>query len=626
MSVVTGSEIIHNYGEGDVLRNVGFALEAGDRVGLVGPNGEGKTTLLRIVGGLLEPTAGRVDRRKGITVGYLPQDAPTFDGGTLWQVSREVFADLHAMAAEMESLSGRLNEPASLKRYADLQHEFEARGGYTLDVKCKTVLTGLGFAPADYDRPMTQFSGGQRTRAMLGRLLLAEPDVLLLDEPTNHLDLEAVQWLERYLTGFAPALVIVSHDRYFLDRTTTGTWEIAFGQLETYRGNYSAYLRQREHRFNDRMRIWNAQQEYIRKTEEFIRRNHAGSRAKEARGRRTRLERFLRDEAVDKPLRHRRIHMRLTPRRRSGDLAVTIKDLSAGYEPGKPVVALEGQSIERGQRIAIVGGNGTGKTTLLRTLLGELEPLSGKVELGAKVDPGYLPQTHDRLEGDATALEVVRSAGNVTTEEARTLLGSLLLTEEEVFKTIGQLSGGQRSRVILATLAVQGANLLMLDEPTNHLDIPSREVLQEALCAFDGTILFVSHDRYLVAALATEIWAVDGGRVHRIRGSWDEYLAWRSRSDDARIADAAKADRPRRAKPKDARRERQRLQRRQERLEEQIHALEARLGDLTEAISQASMDEQLDRVNELGEEYERLEEDLKRLWEEWAQVTEALEE
>jgi len=626
MSVVTGSEIIHNYGEGDVLRNVGFALEAGDRVGLVGPNGEGKTTLLRIVGGLLEPTAGRVDRRKGITVGYLPQDAPTFDGGTLWQVSREVFADLHAMAAEMESLSGRLNEPASLKRYADLQHEFEARGGYTLDVKCKTVLTGLGFAPADYDRPMTQFSGGQRTRAMLGRLLLAEPDVLLLDEPTNHLDLEAVQWLERYLTGFAPALVIVSHDRYFLDRTTTGTWEIAFGQLETYRGNYSAYLRQREHRFNDRMRIWNAQQEYIRKTEEFIRRNHAGSRAKEARGRRTRLERFLRDEAVDKPLRHRRIHMRLTPRRRSGDLAVTIKDLSAGYEPGKPVVALEGQSIERGQRIAIVGGNGTGKTTLLRTLLGELEPLSGKVELGAKVDPGYLPQTHDRLEGDATALEVVRSAGNVTTEEARTLLGRVLLTEEEVFKTIGQLSGGQRSRVILATLAVQGANLLMLDEPTNHLDIPSREVLQEALCAFDGTILFVSHDRYLVAALATEIWAVDGGRVHRIRGSWDEYLAWRSRSDDARIADAAKADRPRRAKPKDARRERQRLQRRQERLEEQIHALEARLGDLTEAISQASMDEQLDRVNELGEEYERLEEDLKRLWEEWAQVTEALEE
>jgi len=626
MSVVTGSEIIHNYGEGDVLRNVGFALEAGDRVGLVGPNGEGKTTLLRIVGGLLEPTAGRVDRRKGITVGYLPQDAPTFDGGTLWQVSREVFADLHAMAAEMESLSGRLNEPASLKRYADLQHEFEARGGYTLDVKCKTVLTGLGFAPADYDRPMTQFSGGQRTRAMLGRLLLAEPDVLLLDEPTNHLDLEAVQWLERYLTGFAPALVIVSHDRYFLDRTTTGTWEIAFGQLETYRGNYSAYLRQREHRFNDRMRIWNEQQEYIRKTEEFIRRNHAGSRAKEARGRRTRLERFLRDEAVDKPLRHRRIHMRLTPRRRSGDLAVTIKDLSAGYEPGKPVVALEGQSIERGQRIAIVGGNGTGKTTLLRTLLGELEPLSGKVELGAKVDPGYLPQTHDRLEGDATALEVVRSAGNVTTEEARTLLGRVLLTEEEVFKTIGQLSGGQRSRVILATLAVQGANLLMLDEPTNHLDIPSREVLQEALCAFDGTILFVSHDRYLVAALATEIWAVDGGRVHRIRGSWDEYLAWRSRSDDARIADAAKADRPRRAKPKDARRERQRLQRRQERLEEQIHALEARLGDLTEAISQASMDEQLDRVNELGEEYERLEEDLKRLWEEWAQVTEALEE
>jgi len=626
MSVITGSEIIHNYGEGDVLRHVSFALEAGQRVGLVGPNGEGKTTLLRIVGGLLTPSVGRVDRQKGITVGYLPQDAPTFDGGTLWQVADAVFADLHAMAAEMESLAGRLDDPAALKRYAALQHDFEARGGYAIDVKCKTVLTGLGFGAADYHRPMTEFSGGQRTRAMLGRLLLAEPEVLLLDEPTNHLDLEAVQWLERYLAGYASTLVVVSHDRYFLDRVTTGTWEIAFGQLERYRGNYSAYLQQREHRFNDRMRIWNEQQEYILKTEEFIRRHHAASRAKEARGRRTRLERFLRDEAIDKPLRHRQIHMRLTPHRRSGDLALKVSDLSAGYEPGKPVVALPGESIERRERIAIVGGNGTGKTTLLRTLLGELEPLSGAVELGAKVDLGYLPQTHDRLDGDATALEIVRSAGNVTTEEARTLLGSLLLTEEEVFKTIGRLSGGQRSRVILATLAVQGANLLMLDEPTNHLDIPSREVLQEALCAFDGTVLFVSHDRYLVAALATEIWAVDGGGVHRVQGSWDDYLAWRSQADDAPPADAAKGDRPKRTRPKDAHRQRQRLQRRQERLEEEIHALEAQLAELTEAISRASMDEQLDKVHELGETYQQAEHQLKAHWEEWAEVTEALEE
>ena len=628
MSVVTGREIIHNYGEGDVLRNVGFALEAGDRVGLVGPNGEGKTTLLRIVGGLLEPTAGRVDRRKGIAVGYLPQDAPTFDGGTLWQVMDEVFADVHAMAAEMESLHERLDDPAALKRYADVQHEFEVRGGYTIDVKCKTVLTGLGFAPDEYDRPITQFSGGQRTRAMLGRLLLTEPDVLLLDEPTNHLDLDAVEWLERYLSSFPKTLLIVSHDRYFLDHTTTGTWEVAFGQLETYRGNYSAYLKQREHRFNDRMRIWREQQQYIQKTEEFIRRHHAASRSKEARGRRTRLERFLRDEAVDKPRRHKQIHMRLTPSRRSGDLALRIRDLSAGYEPGKPVVAMEDHSVQRGERIAILGGNGTGKTTLLRALLGELEPLGGGIELGAKVHVGYLPQTHDRMDPNVTALETVRSAGDVTTEQARTLLGSFLLTEDEVFKTFGQLSGGQRSRVILASLAVQGANLLMLDEPTNHLDIPSREVLQEALSNFEGTVLLVSHDRYLIAGVATQVWAVDDGQVCRIPGSWDNYIAWRSNRQEAPPADAkdAGAKPAKRIKPKDARKQRQRLQRRQERLEEEVHALEAKLGELTEEISQASMDEKLGRVHELGETYQQSEHDLKALWEEWAQVTEALEE
>ncbi|KKK87496.1 hypothetical protein LCGC14_2752660, partial [marine sediment metagenome] len=419
------------------------------------------------------------------------------------------------------------------------------------------------FSPEDHNRPLVEFSGGQRCRAMLGQLLLSAPDVLLLDEPTGHLDLEAVEWLEKYLAGIPNAMVIVSHDRYFLDRTTGGTWEVAFGKLQDYRGNYSAYLKQRQHRFDDDMRIWRQQQEHIQKTEEFIRRFHAGVRGKEARGRRTRLERFLKDEAVDKPRRHRQIHFRLTPVRQSGDIVIKAHGLTAGYEPGRPIVALESLSLVRGQRVAVVGGNGTGKTTLLRTLLGELPPLTGSAELGGSVVAGYLPQTHDQLDPGMTVLEAVSRAGEATREQTRTLLGSFLFTEDEVFKPIGDLSGGQRSRVILATLAVQGANLLMLDEPTNHLDIPSQEVLQEALEAFEGTVVFVSHDRYLIDALATQIWAIDAGGVHRIEGKWDAYLQWRS-DRAAGVATEAPPGGPVRARPargKDRRKELQRLQR-----------------------------------------------------------------
>ncbi len=381
------------------------------------------------------------------------------------------------------------------------------------------------------------------------------------------------------------------------------------------------------------MRVWKAQQEYIRRTEEFIRRNLAGTRAREARGRRTRLERFAEQQAVEKPKEHKQARVRFSPSARSGEMVLAARGLAVGYDPAQPLLTAEAIRLERGRRVAIVGANGVGKTTLLRTLLGELPALKGSVRRGANVAAGYLPQTQEALEAETTCLQAVLDAagGSVTTEQARTLLGGMLFADEEVFKRIGELSGGQRTRLLLAGLAASGANLLVLDEPTNHLDIPSQEALQEVLGQFPGTVVFVSHDRYLIDALATEIWAIEAGSLHRILGKWEKYLQWRSRLPagvEAARAGPARADRRekgRRAEAKTARRQVQRMQRRQEKLEDEIHRLEGELAKLTQEISQASVDDRLAEVRELGRRYGQAESRLKRLWGEWTELTQALE-
>jgi ATP-binding cassette subfamily F protein 3 len=635
MSLIVGENVGKSFDEGYVLRRVRFRVGPGDRIGLVGPNGEGKTTLLRIVAGLDEPTAGTVQRKGGLRIGYLPQDPPAPGATTLWQSALEVFAELRRKEAALGELAGQLHDDPGgerLKRYGTIQAEFEAAGGYDYETRIRTVLSGLGFGPDEYDKPLAQLSGGERTRALLARLLLEEPDVLLLDEPTNHLDLEAVEWLERFLQGFRRAIVVVSHDRYFLDRVTDRTWEVSFGHLEVYRGGYTAHLKKRDERYRERLRKWQAQQDYVARTEEFIRRNLAGQRTKEAQGRRTRLERFLATEAIDKPRRHEHIHVRIVPKRRSGDLVLRAGELAVGYEPGRALLDAGDLEVRRGQRIAMVGANGTGKTTLLRTLLAQLAPLRGTVRRGASVDFGYLPQTHEHLPRDRTVLECLLAAdAALTPERARTLLGGFLFRGEEVFKRIDEISGGQRSRVILARLAVASPNVLLLDEPTNHLDLPSREIVQDLLREFAGTVLFVSHDRYLVQALATHVWALEGGAVHPVRGGWDEYVRWRTafRSGAAPAATPARRQRRRRRDERQAARQqqrhRQRLRRRLEVVEEAIHPLERRLEELMAESSRAGEAGDLDRVREVGEEYERAQGELNKLWDEYVELGERLE-
>jgi ATP-binding cassette subfamily F protein 3 len=636
MSLLIAEHICHSFGPEDVLKNISFRLSETDRIGLIGPNGEGKSTLMKIIGGFLESTLGEIQRKQGLSVGYLPQTPPALDGGTIYDAMLAVFTDVRQLETELHTAAAQLaqngDDPDELKRYGDLQHQFECLGGYDYPHRIEQVLTGLGFEQSMWHQSLATLSGGQRTRTYLATLLLKEPELLLLDEPTNHLDLDSIEWLEEYLKSFKGAILVVSHDRYFLDHVTQYTWEISFGGLETYHGAYSHYLQQREIRQKERTRQWEEQQEFIEKTRDFIARHLAGQRTKEAQGRRTRLERFLRDEAIEKPREHETMHIHLQSRGRTGDIVLRAEDLTVGYDVAKPLATLNNLEILRGQRIAIVGPNGTGKTTLMRTILGELKPLSGAVRLGSNVKVGYISQTHHEMDPEMTAIETVMAMKkNCLEEEARNVLGSLLLSGDDVFKKISKLSGGQRSRVAIARLMMREINVLALDEPTNHLDIPSTQLIQEVLQQFDGTVIFVSHDRYLVQAVATHIWAIDKGAVRCVPGNWETYLAWREkRKSEQALADALpdKAKEERVQDYREARKQAnqlQKLRRRYEQLEADIEKNEKALAKLNESISSAGQHGHIDEVTQLGEEYERTSVFLQKLYKEWEDLAETLE-
>jgi len=655
MAIVTAGGLAVSYGAQDVFNDIHLSIAHGERIGLVGPNGEGKTSLLRLIAGLQQPSAGSIQRRRGLRMGYLPQVPPPPAERTLHEEMLTVFDALRDQQAELTSLEEAMGDPArrqaALKRYGVLQPAFDSAGGYTYELRIQQVLTGLGFPQQEMDQRMAHLSGGERTRALLARLLLEEPDLLLLDEPTNHLDLEALEWLEGTLLTWPGTIVVVAHDRYFLDKVATRIWDLAFGRMEAYRGNYSHYAQQRAERRKRQRKEWEAQQEHIAKTEDYIRRYMAGQRSRQAKGRLKRLQRFKRDEAIDLPRETKRIKLDITAGTRSGNIVLRTKDLLVGY--GRQEAGSRGQDagdkeqeagsgaasgervlfqspdleVLRRERVALIGPNGSGKTSFLKTILGEVQPLAGRVRLGASVETGYLAQMHAGLDPQKSVLETILDQENLPVSEARSFLGRFLFSGDDVFKPVGDLSGGERSRVALACLTLRGANFLLLDEPTNHLDLASQEILEEVLREFPGTILLVSHDRYLVDRLATHVWTLREGRLHVYKGGYGAYLQARERE---KSAEAERAQAMSSARPVDWReraREERRVRRQGEKqakqiaaMERQIEEQEAHLQTLETELVAASQARELTRVEELGLDYQAAQERLQLLLDGWAEL------
>jgi len=629
MSILTAHNLAKSYGLQDVFAEVSLEAPHGAKIALVGPNGCGKTTLLRVLANLETPSAGEIHRAKRLRVAYLPQQADPFFGeqsSTLREEMEDVFADLREKAVALRRLEAAMADPTtrqeSLDQYGSMLEAFELAGGYTYERRIEQVLSGLGFEEDALHQPVNQLSGGQKTRALLARLLLEDPDLLLLDEPTNHLDLAGIEWLEGYLKSWKGALIVVAHDRDFLDAVVDRVWEIEWGRLSHYRGNYSDYVAQKAERLAHQQAEYERQQQFVQKTEDFIRRNIAGQRTREAQGRRKRLERL---ERIERHREYQTMGLALENVTRTGDRVLGMYDLVLGYKPDDPLFAIDELELRRGKRVALLGPNGSGKTTLVRTILEEIPKLDGELQVGANVRFGYFAQGHAGLDPEKTVLDTIVDAGEPLIGRARDFLGRYRFSGDDVFKQVADLSGGEQARVALAVLALQGANVLILDEPSNHLDIPSQEVLQDVLSNFEGTMLIVTHDRYLVRQLATEIWAIEDSELQTF-DDYATYHAWvtqrrqqASSLPDSEMHARQERERERRAR-KAAERNATRRARRLAEIEGMIHTLETRKSQLETLLVAASERREVDRVRQLGDEYAGVQNELNELFSTWVEV------
>jgi ATP-binding cassette subfamily F protein 3 len=638
--------VAKGYAGQQILAELSWRIPDRERIGLVGPNGAGKTTLCRLLAGVEEPDEGRIVRPRETTVGYLPQEAAGHPEGSVLGEVLGGFADVWQVEREMEDVAARLAAASAAEsdtltaRYGDLQHRFEALGGYRLETEARAILSGLGFRPADFTRALSEFSGGWRMRAMLARLLLQRPSLLLLDEPTNHLDIESLEWLESFLVDYEGTVVLVSHDRYFLNRMVTSIAELAPSGLTVYPGDYDEYLVQRQARRELLEAQARNQSKRIAEIERFIERfRYQATKARQVQSRVKMLERIDRIE-VERDARVIRFSFPQPPR--TGRRVATLRDVRKAYGDNVVYDGVDFE-VERGSRIALVGPNGAGKSTLLRMLAGALAFDRGERSLGAHVAVHYYAQHQlEALTPTLTILEELeRAAPELGQTRLRTILGTFLFSGDTVEKKISVLSGGEKARVALAKMLVRPAALLCLDEPTNHLDLASREVLEGALAAFPGTIVFISHDRYFINRIATGIVEINQGALVTYLGSYDDYLDAKARAAAEALAAPKPTARPAAAAPpraeqgtrprpdsparggkvaKDVRE----LRRRLEDVERQIHALEARLAEIGERLGDPAFYADGERVRAVAAERKSAEEQVTWLMREWEQLSTAL--
>jgi ATP-binding cassette subfamily F protein 3 len=634
MLLLSCNDLERGFDAGPLFRGVGFELHAGERVGLVGPNGIGKTTLMKILAGLDRPDTGAVRHHAGARVALLRQQAEFVPGRTLFEEARTALDELLAAHDDMihtaEALAKATDEAerkSLAARYDRLHELLSHHDAFHVDHQIEEVLEGLGFLREDFHRPVDTFSGGQQSRLMLAKLLLSSPDVMLLDEPSNHLDIDTTRWLEDYLVRQAEAMLIVSHDRYFLDRVVTKIFEMHKNRVNVYPGNFKQYWRLKEERYEQELRTYESQKEYIEKQEDYIRRVHYGQLHKQAASRQKQLdkiERLERPSKIDSP------HMHFGEVRRTGDIVLRVEDLSKSYD--RPLFRNLTFDLPRARRMGIMGPNGSGKTTLLRVILGDEPADSGTVQRGHLVELGYYDQNLKSLDPDKPVIRAVwpESDPNTVEQSMRDLLGRFGLNGDQVYQKVGELSGGEKSRAALARLVGQGVNVLVLDEPTNHLDLWACDALEQAMKEFEGTAIVVSHDRYFLNQVADLLMVLDGkGNVQVIHGNYDTYEMMRAQQEAAkkeqgtaeRKKEAAKAVQSRQGteKPK---KKRKFPYRKVEDIETDLAEAETELAEVEELLGTPELYKDGEKVKQTTARFEELKGRITQLYEHWEEAVE----
>ena len=622
MAILTVSKVIKAYGKVEILSDVSFDLEPGEKAGLVGANGSGKTTIFRIVTGEIEADKGDVNVGRNVAMAYMPQAVALDQDTALLPYVLEARADVPETEREMRRIEDEIHarpaDEALLRRLGELQERFNARGGYRLTSDAEKILAGLGFAQDQLAIPVNRLSGGEQTKAALARILLQAPDILLLDEPTNHLDIWATEWLEGYLVRSHAAALIVSHDRYFLDRVAGKVIELSSGRTTVFRGNYAAYVEQRDLARLAQERQYAKQRAHILKEEDFIRRYHYGQRAREARGRQKKLDRVAR---MQKPEAERAWTLKLQAARDKAEKIVRMRGVAKRFGDRELFRDVDFE-IPRGGRIGLIGPNGAGKTTFLRVLLGEEPPSEGTVERG-KVSVGYYDQQQRSLDDSTTVLGAIGAVHpEWTIKQLRSAAGRFLFSGDDVLKPVEALSGGERARLALAALVLSGPSFLVLDEPTNHLDIPAREAVEDALDGFDGTVLIVTHDRSLLDAVVETLIVIKDGEVRMHIG---DYTGWRARMDREAAERAEReeeetgpaASEAHRTAVKERERDRRRRERALAEIHDRIEKLEARHAEIMRAFEDHDTYRDMDRVKSLQGEAEDLSAEIKAAYRDW---------